>query len=154
MGEFICTRCGKCCMHMKPYVKILGRLGPFRFICRHELGKETKEVVIERDFRDRFGTDGGGKENWCPFLLAGEGDASYACAIYGTRPGFCREFACARMRIYGKTGALLGVVKGRGSLVTEDPDLRALWEECHHGTGLEEAARCLRRKGYEVEVYE
>ena len=153
MGEFVCTRCGKCCMNMKPYVKILGSLGPFRFLCRHEIGQETREVVIERDCRDRFTARKKGGGNWCPFLLEDVGGAGYSCAIYVTRPRFCREFACARMRIYGKDGSLVGTLKGKNSLVTDDPALRALWEESL-GTGLDEAASCLQNAGYRVEVYD
>ncbi|MDT8358433.1 MAG: YkgJ family cysteine cluster protein [Methanomicrobiaceae archaeon] len=153
MGEFVCTRCGKCCMSMKPYVKILGRLGPFRFLCRHELGQETREVVIERDCRDRFSDEENGEGNWCPFLLEDEGDEGYSCAIYGTRPRFCREFACARMRVYGKDGSLVGTLKGKKSLVTADPALQALWEGSL-GTDLDEAASRLRGAGYRVEMYD
>ena len=65
------------------------------------------------------------------------------------------------MRIYDSSGEEAGKVKGRRSLVTEDPALRQCWEGEVAPLAIDddnawkkEVAAILGRAGYRVEAYE
>lgn len=91
-----CTRCGKCCFHMKPYIVIERSIQGRERYCRCTLSKDR---FIAR-------TIPGSDENTddalrsvhpdaCPFLRSGPGD-QYSCAVYSSRPAHCRAFFCKR----------------------------------------------------------
>jgi Fe-S-cluster containining protein len=131
MGEFVCTMCGRCCMGMGKYVKIVGSTGPNKVICQHELGKETCYATIEKPYRDDFDheEDMETLTQWCPFLKRTNDEERYVCIIYQTRPRFCREFKCARMRIYDRENNEIGILKGRRTLSSDNKNLKELWEQ-------------------------
>jgi Fe-S-cluster containining protein len=162
MAEFVCTLCGRCCMGMGKYVHILGNIGPSQIICRHGLGNETVYATIEKQYRDEFNeTRNPPLPGWCPFLRRREDGETYACIIYQTRPRFCREFKCARIRILDASGRTAGIVKGRRTLSSREPALTALWDQEIAPLSIDDdsewqrrARRCLERNGYRVEIYD
>ncbi len=162
MAEFVCTLCGKCCMGMGRYVNVVGTMGS-KVICRHELGEETCYATVEKPYRDDFDPDDPEPlhEGWCPFLYEEEPGSKYVCIIYATRPQFCRNFRCARMRIYDSSGAEAGIVKGRRSLQSENQDFVKLWEEKVAPIAIDDddawteaVKEALEPDGYKIEVYD
>jgi Fe-S-cluster containining protein len=149
-------------MGMGKYVKIKGSMGPNKYICVHELTNETVYATVEKPYRDTFDPDERDTpEEWCPFLAEGEEEETYVCVIHGTRPRFCRDFVCASMRIYTQDGVEAGKVSGKGSLVSSDDHLNALWKEQINpiSAGIDEewktkAIEVLESEGYRIEVYE
>jgi len=159
MAEFVCTRCGKCCMRMGNHVTVVTRMGPYRYACTHGLGNQSFYATVERPFRDRAPNPGSVERGWCPFLVE-EGDGIYHCAIHASRPPVCQAFQCCRMRIFDRDGAEAGVVKGRRSLSTHRSDLQEIWdaevEPITTGDDREWADRVesvLSRRGFTVEEY-
>jgi len=148
-------------MGMGKYVKIKGSMGP-KYICVHELTNETVYATVEKPYRNAFDPDERDTpEEWCPFLAEGEEEGTYVCVIHATRPKFCRDFVCASMRIYTQDGVEAGKVSGKGSLVSSDARLNALWKEhinpISAGTDQEwkaKAIEVLESEGYRLEVYE
>jgi len=149
-------------MGMGKYVKIKGSMGPNTYISVHELSNETVYATVEKPYRTTFDPDERDTpEEWCPFLAEGEEEGTYVCVIHGTRPGFCRDFVCASMRIYTQDGVEAGKVSGKGSLVSSDAQLNTLWKEQINPiiTGTDEAWKTkaievLEPEGYRIEVYD
>ena len=162
MAEFVCTLCGRCCMGMGKYVKIAGVMGN-QVIARHEIGKETFHATIERAYRDDFDPDDESPDHpeWCPFLRQIEGEEQYVCIIHATRPQFCRDFVCCRMRIYSTDGRVLGRVRGTTLLSTTDTGLQELWDREmsrlsteNDAEWMEQVRERLETDGYVVEIYD
>lgn len=157
---FECTVCGRCCFGMGKYVRVTGQMGQNRIAIRHELSNETCYVTIEKEFRDDFDLADamGVKSGWCPFLC--ESGDGFPCAIYETRPQFCREFTCCRMRVYSSDGVPVARVKSKSSVLTDDKDFTEWWKE--HAATLpgdgraweEEVSRLLVAEGYRVVWYD
>lgn len=148
-------------MGMGKYVKIKGSMGANRYVCVHELSNETVYATVEKAYRDDFDPDERDTpEEWCPFLQKGEEEGTFVCVIHGTRPAFCNDFVCASMRIYTQDGAEAGKVSEKGSLVSRDDRLNALWKEriAPFATGgdewKEKAVGTLEAEGYRIEVYD
>ena len=96
MNPDACTRCGKCCLNMRPYISLGVRSRDGRIPCECTLTRERFEVSLsdqdmqqmyDRNFQFRY-------PKACPFLAKGDGD-SFVCIIYHTRPGHCRLFPCS-----------------------------------------------------------
>ncbi|MEA2035524.1 MAG: YkgJ family cysteine cluster protein [Euryarchaeota archaeon] len=163
MTEFVCTICGRCCMGMGRYVKVISSMGNGQIIGRHELGKETFYGRIEKPYRNSFDPDNDERdapEGWCPFLKK-ISDEKYVCIIYNTRPQFCRNFKCCRMRIFDNKGSETGMIKGKATLSTDDSSLNELWAEkiapipfTDDKGWMSEVIHILEEKGYSVEVYD
>lgn len=148
-------------MGMGKYVKIKGSMGANRYVCVHELSNETVYATVEKAYRDDFDPDERDTpEEWCPFLQKGEEEGTFVCVIHGTRPAFCNDFVCASMRIYTQDGDEAGKVSEKGSLVSRDDRLNALWKEriAPFATGgdewKEKAVGTLEAEGYRIEVYD
>lgn len=148
-------------MGMGRYVKIKGSMGP-KYICVHELSKETVYATVEKPYRDTFDPDERDTPpEWCPFLQKGEREGTWVCIIHATRPRFCRDFVCAVMRIYTREGAEAGRVSEKFSLISADERLNALWKEridpLIAGNDPEwkaQAAEIIASEGYRLEVYD
>lgn len=160
MAEFICTRCGKCCMRMGDHVTVVARMGPHRYACTHGLGNHSFFATVEQPFHDRAPNAESMERGWCPFLVEGD-DGRYHCAIHASRPPVCQIFQCCRMRIYDRDGQEAGAVKGRRSLSTPRSDLQEIWdaevEPITTGDDrewAEQVGSVLARHGFSVEVYE
>jgi len=129
MTEFTCTRCGKCCMSLGRHMHIEKSLSPFSHILRVLVTSERTPVQVNPAFRDLFlsTTPPAFEKGWCPFLRKGSA-GTFVCTIYSSRPGICRTFTCCTMRILDETGSVVGKVKAKSSLSTDDPHLRRIWE--------------------------
>lgn len=93
----------------------------------------------------------------CPFLR--KDGQRIICTIYQSRPRFCREYICHTGKVL-HDGEVLGVMKGRRDLQTEDPTLRELWnalKESYGGSGdpawKQAVQKALTDAGYEVVLY-
>jgi len=153
---FTCTLCGRCCMGFGRSVRVLRQTGPQEFRCTVTVTGETFTAQVEDRYLPAFRRP---SVQWtnpaaCPFLRAEKG--TYVCTVHASRPSFCRDFACCRMRVL-RDGEVVGELKGRLDLRTDDPVLKALWErEVVPGAGDDghaDADRVLAAAGYEAVWY-
>jgi Fe-S-cluster containining protein len=159
--RFECTVCGRCCFGMGKYVRVLGQMGPNRIAVRHDLSNETCYVTIAKEFRNDFDLAEamGIKSGWCPFLRE-SGEGIYPCAIYETRPQFCRDFTCCRMRVYCSDGIPVARVTSKSSVLTDDEAFAEWWKKnaaSYPGEGKEweeGVTRLLSSEGYRVVWYD
>jgi len=160
-GRFMCTRCGACCVSLGTTIRIERKAGPGYYYCRDLISGNLALVHIDSPYAPFFRENSGNceeKGKRCPFLvLMPEG---YACAVYQTRPLICRDFKCCRMRIYSPDGRAAGSVKGRRSLSSGNPDLRAIWDAeiaClsteNDGTWDRQVKAILEKAGFNVELF-
>jgi Fe-S-cluster containining protein len=162
MGRFACSRCGKCCQNFGPYLRVERELDEGQYYCHCSLTGEYffARVIggIKRDFMQKESVS----ENPypCPFLCR-EDRGSYVCAIYPSRPAFCRDYRCSSMDIFEINGERRGRVGGRKSLISSDPELLALWQqeigplsELSDSSWRETVKVILERGGYRVVLYE
>jgi hypothetical protein len=126
---FTCSRCGKCCLNFGPYLRIERELEEGRYYCHcslsgeyffARLGGPEGEVPEKPSISESLHS--------CPFLRL-ENPGTYRCAIYATRPNFCRNYRCSVMDILDVRGKRRGRVGGRRSLMSSDPDLLTLWQK-------------------------
>jgi Fe-S-cluster containining protein len=150
MAEFICTRCGKCCISLGRNIRIERSLSPVQHYCRMGISGDIVMVTLPPEHRDLYAS-GESDPGWCPFLRRGHGDI-FTCTVYGSRPGICREFRCRTMTILDREGREVGQVTGRSSLKTSDMALEALWKGLQ-GSSPEERIRELSRHGYNAEPF-
>ncbi len=91
-----CTRCGRCCFHMKPYIIIERSISGREHHCRCTLSKDRffarTAPVHDGEADDALRST---HPDACPFLRIGPGD-QYTCAAYSSRPAHCRSFFCKR----------------------------------------------------------
>lgn len=119
--------------------------------CREAVRRETFRAEVDEPYRQAVPSAAG-----CPFLVWPSPERS-ACACHETRPRLCREYRCASMRVYDRGGAERGHVGGRRSMLSDDQELLAIWDE---GEGEEDAAwrrrvdARLAAAGYRVEWYD
>jgi uncharacterized protein len=163
MAPFTCTACGKCCMGFGDYIRVERQINEHNFVCRLTLTNELFSPRVEFSYRELYADTSQRAENprWCMFLRKSPETERYVCTVYPTRPGFCRSFVCCRMRIVGSDGTILGSVKGRRSLSTEDDGLRQYWSERVAPLAIDDDAAwqeqvraLLAETGYGVEIYE
>jgi Fe-S-cluster containining protein len=157
MSEFLCNRCGKCCISLGRHIRLERTLSPFSHVVSVPVTREIHPVQVSPESRDLFLSRSAPfyEQEWCPFLRRSERGV-FTCTIYSSRPGICRSFRCCTLRITGSGGKEAGRVKGRRDLETEDPGLRKIWEEEIRPLSSlpddEFFARCrqvLRKHGYE-----
>jgi Fe-S-cluster containining protein len=156
MAEFICTRCGKCCVSLGRHLTIERSISPIQHYCRNGITGEIIPVIVAPEHREIF-TVGEKNAGWCPFLRKAE-DGTFTCTIYVVRPRICREFKCRTMVIYTSDGRKAGEIAGRTSLSTEDSRLETLWKELAQSGRPDDPAffdrirRELARHGYHAEM--
>lgn len=159
MVRFECSRCGRCCLNFGRYIIIERQLEGRRFSCHSRLsGEHFIAQLIESRGKD---TSGGERTYSCPFLMKEVTTERYLCAIYPTRPGFCREFICSHMDIFNARGERIGRVGGKKSLLSKDPMLLAFWDreivpltKNDDPSWLSKAQNILENAGYRAVQYE
>lgn len=139
MAKFECNWCGKCCASFGEFIKIERQLTERDYYCRYGITNEIFFVHVKPEFarevREAFEETGGhppadGQKKGCIFMQKNPEGKGFACAIYETRPGICREFKCYRMLIHHMPGMeLRGRVIGISELRTEDEVLAKIWKE-------------------------
>jgi len=150
---FRCRDCGRCCTSIGRTISIERRVTGRHYDCREGVHGERFRAVVEEDWRESVpGNEG------LPLLVWRSPGVS-ACACYSSRPRVCREFRCARLRIYDGDGRERGRLVGRGSLLTDDERLAACWStlapvQIDDPDWRRVASRSLEREGYRGEWYE
>jgi Fe-S-cluster containining protein len=138
MAKFECNWCGKCCESFGEFIKIERQLNDRDYYCRYGITDEIFPVHVQPEFADEIEEDfidsdpkgAGAARKGCIFSRKNPEGKGFACAIYPTRPGICREFKCYRMLIHHPaTGEMRGKVIGINELRTRDEILSALWKE-------------------------
>jgi Fe-S-cluster containining protein len=156
MAEFVCTRCGKCCVSLGRHIKIERSISPIQHYCRIGITGEIIPVIVAPEHRE-IHAHGERAPGWCPFLRRAP-DSTFTCTIHGVRPRICREFRCKTMVIYTTEGREAGSVTGRASLSTEDSRLETLWNELAQSgkpdgpAFFDRIKRELARHGYRAET--
>jgi Fe-S-cluster containining protein len=138
-------------MSLGRHIRIERSISSAQHYCRIAITGELLPVTVSPQHRDLF-FSGERDSSWCPFLRKG-GDL-YTCTIHETLPRLCREFRCRTMQIYDLDGQVAGYVKGRRSLISEDPNLASLWSEIPADSGDDEMKEILKRQGYRAEPLE
>ena len=135
MGAFICDRCGKCCVSLGQHITIERQLNERDYYCRSKIDNALFLAHVDPAFREEVAPDGAADDassacrepKPCRFLRKDPSGEGSSCAIYASRPKVCRDFRCYRMIIKDQNGTVCGKVKGKHSLVTDDPDLARVW---------------------------
>jgi len=158
MALFVCTRCGRCCRAVGSQFVIERRLGPKDCYCRFQLTGERALVHLEPGF-SLPDEDEPAAAGTCPFLQKGEGGA--VCAVYATRPRWCRDYQCIAIQIADALGRPIGRVSGRRSLSTDNPNLQDCWDEQIRPLQIPDdrawqrlVGTLLRRAGFTVKIYD
>jgi Fe-S-cluster containining protein len=156
MAEFVCTRCGKCCISLGRHIRIERSISPIQHYCRIGITGEIIPVTVAPEHRELYAS-GEKDTGWCPFLRKTP-DGTFTCTIHDARPRICREFRCRTMAIYTSDGREAGTVTGRASLSTDDSMLEELWNELARTGKPDDPAffdrirRELARHGYRAEL--
>lgn len=138
MAKFECNWCGKCCASFGEFIRIERQLTSRDYYCRYGITNEVFMVHIKPEFADDIDEeftaadpkDPGMAKKGCIFSRKNPDGKGFACAIYDTRPGICRDFKCYRMLIHHPpSGELRGKVIGINELRTHDEILDAIWKE-------------------------
>lgn len=126
---FVCRQCGSCCMFMGDYIVIGRQIGPFTFECESVSTGTPFVAEVDADKCILFSDFSYPERNpsACRFLRP-EGNL-LRCTIHRDSPAQCKFFRCIVMRVSDSRGQLLGTVRGTLDLHSDDPALRALWEE-------------------------
>lgn len=149
MAEFVCTRCGKCCISFGRHISIERSLSPIQHYCRIGITGDIVPVTISPEHRELYSTRES-DPGWCPFLRRTMPD-TYTCTVYDSRPGICRDFRCRTMIILDRDGKEAGHVTGKSSLSTSDSCLEELWKELK-GSSPDQIIRELSCHGYRAEL--
>lgn len=143
-------------MFLGDYIVIERQIGPFTFECESvstgtpftaEVDKDKRRIFSDFLFPDQHPTA-------CPFLRPDK-DLVW-CTIHRDSPPQCKFYRCVVMCVHDQKGVPLGTVRGTLDLHSDDPQLRAVWEEVERKRpkAKEEAepwmAMFLREKGYRV----
>jgi len=136
-------------MSLGRHIRIERSISSAHHYCRDAVTGELVPVFVLPQFRDLF-SSGERDPSWCPFQRK-DAAGLFTCTIHGTRPRLCREFRCRTMLIYDRDGLEAGYVKGRRSLVTDDPDLLSAWQKIPAGGDDAAVKETLGKHGYSVE---
>ena len=116
-------------MYLGDYIVIEQQLGPFTFAAESvstgtpfiaEIDEDKQHLFIDHTFPDQHPAA-------CRFLRP-DGNL-LSCTIHRDSPAQCKFYRCVVMRVMDPQGVLLGTVTGTMGLHTDDPQLRAIWEE-------------------------
>jgi Fe-S-cluster containining protein len=149
-------------MSLGRHIGITRTTSPRSFLISVRVTRETLPVQLVPSFVPLHSQKSppAWEEGWCPFLRR-EAGGLFTCTIHPFRPRICREFRCMTMRILDRSGHEAGRVKGRSSLVSDDPRLVRLWDDAIAPLaglpGKEFASRCreiLASSGFEVEIFD
>ena len=139
-------------MSLGRHITIERSLSPVQHFCRVAVTGELLPVSIQPEYRDPYAS-GERDPTWCPFLRRADAD-SFICTIYQTRPRICREFRCRTMLIYDQNGHEAGYVKGRRTLVSDDPCLADAWREIPGDADDATLKELLKKHSYRAEPLE
>jgi uncharacterized protein len=139
-------------MSLGRHIRIERSISPIQHYCRITITGELLPVAVHPQYRGLF-SSGVRDPSWCPFLRKDEDDR-FTCTIFQTRPRLCREFRCRTIQIYTLDGREAGYVKGRRSLVTNDPDLESVWREIQGHADDTTLKETLQKHGYRAETLE
>lgn len=153
---FTCRQCGTCCMFLGDYIIIEQEVGPFEFECLSVSTGMPFTARVDDDKRELFSD-----KSWildhpaaCPFLRP-YGDR-ILCTIHETSPYQCKAYRCIILRIFTPATREVGRVNGMYGLITDDRELRLVWEEGKRvidwwAEDVEErVCRFLQEKGYHI----
>ena len=128
---FECAQCGECCSHLGLVHVIKEDYGNNRFLLLNQYTGETNKVVIDSDKIDLYADNGifEREPEACPFFRVSRADNKGYCTIHATRPEICRDFSCWRLLILDGQGKRAGRVMFTFTFVSEDPQLKRLWQE-------------------------
>jgi hypothetical protein len=144
-------------MYMGDYIIIEHQIDPFEFACESvstgtpftaRIDEDKQEIFLDSTFPDQHPAA-------CRFLRP-EGNL-IRCMIHDSSPCQCKFFRCVVMKIFNQQGTQLGIVNGNLSLHSDDPHLRALWEEAnrtisHLSDDAEKRLhQYLKEQGYRIE---
>jgi len=144
-------------MYLGDYIVIEQQLGPFTFAAESvstgtpfvaEIDLDKQHLFVNRTFPDKHPTA-------CRFLRP-DGDL-LRCTIHRDSPAQCKFYRCVVMRVYDRSGRKLGHVTGTLALHSDNPELRAVWEEIERKRPKADTdaepwiAAFLKAKGYRVE---
>ena len=144
-------------MYMGDYIVIEHQISPFEFACESvstgtpfiaRIDEDKRDIFLDSTFPDQHPTA-------CRFLRP-EGNL-VRCTIHESSPCQCKFYRCVVMKIFDRQGTQLGRVNGNLSLHSDDPNLRAQWEEAgrkisHISDNAEmQLLQYLKDKGYRVE---
>jgi hypothetical protein len=153
---FNCCQCGSCCMYMGDYIVIERQTGEFSFECECVSTGTAFAAVVDEDKRRIF-SDFSFPEvhpSACRFLRP-DGDL-IRCTIHRDSPAQCKFYRCVVMRIADASGKPVGHITGTLALHSDDPHLRALWEDIQRKQPVSDAetelwiAAILKKNGYQV----
>ena len=144
-------------MYLGDYIVIEQQLGPFTFAAESvstgtpfvaEIDLDKRHLFADHTFPDQHPTA-------CRFLRP-DGDL-IRCTIHRDSPVQCKFYRCVVMRVYDSSGRPLGHMTGTLALHSDNPELRAIWEEAERKRPVVDAdaeswiAAFLTEKGYHVE---
>jgi hypothetical protein len=144
-------------MYLGDYIVIERQSGPFTFECESvstgtpflaEVDEDKRTIFLDHSFPERNPTA-------CRFLRP-VGDL-LRCTIHRDSPPQCKFYRCVVMRVSDLSGLLLGTVRGTLDLHSNDPNLRAVWEEVVLRRPKDDSeaepwiAAFLQEKGYRVD---
>jgi len=153
---FSCRQCGTCCMYLGDYIVIERQTGPFTFECESVSTGTPFSAEVDPDKRRIF-SDSSFPENHpsaCRFLRP-DGDL-LRCTIHRDSPAQCKFYRCAVMLVFTPDGSPAGTVRGTLDLHSDDPGLRAVWEDVTRQRPKDDMAAepwiaaFLQKKGYLV----
>jgi hypothetical protein len=144
-------------MFLGDYIVIERQTGLFSFECESVSTGTLFAAEIDEDKRTIFSDFSFPEKNpaACRFLRP-DGDL-LRCTIHRDSPAQCKSYRCVVMRIFDTAGRILGTVRGTLDLHSDDPGLRALWEEVVRRRPKDDAeaepwiAVFLGEKGYQVD---
>jgi Fe-S-cluster containining protein len=143
-------------MFLGDYIVIECQTGPYTFECESvstgtpftaEVDEDKRTIFSDFTFSKRHPTA-------CPFLRP-DGDL-LRCTIHRDSPVQCKFYRCVVIRVSDAHGLLLGTVRGTLDLHSDNPGLRAVWEEVVRNRPKEDMeaepwiAAFLKEKGYQV----
>lgn len=154
---FTCRQCGTCCLFLGDYIVIEQEIGPFEFQCLSVSTGTVFTARIDDDKRDIFLNISWIAEHpaACPFLRPQ--DDRIVCTVHETSPYQCKAYRCIILRIFSPDGQEVGRVNGTYGLITDDSELRLVWEEGKRvidwwaGDMEDCICRFLERRGYTVQ---
>jgi Fe-S-cluster containining protein len=144
-------------MFLGDYIVIERQTGPFSFECESvssgtpftaEVDEDKRTIFMNFTFPDQHPAA-------CRFLRP-DGD-QLRCTIHRDSPVQCKVYRCVVMRVTNAHGTLIGTVRGTLDLHSDNPDLRALWEEVVRRRPKDDSeaepwiAGFLQEKGYRVD---
>jgi len=143
-------------MFLGDYIVIERQIGSFTFECESVSTGTPFIAEVDEDKRRIFSDSLFPEQHpaACPFLRPDKD--LVRCTIHRDSPAQCKFYRCVVMSVYDLKGVLLGTVRGTLDLHTDDPGLRAIWEEVERKRPKadEEAepwmAMFLQEKGYRV----